>query len=190
MMTRKRLKSWQGAGLVLLALACVGAGTSDQIMIRRDRWVEVSHDRAWEASFEVIRRGGWEVLRAEKGKGLIQTGWYEFAEGTFGPNVAIKPPRLTWEYGYYHIVKLASGRSRLKISVVPSKGGIRVSVHASVQEYSFHRDLREWDWVSRDSNGSIERFFMERLGEILEGKTSVPEPDPKAPDSGPREANP
>lgn len=170
-----RLSRWRGPALVLLALVCLCAEAGAQTMVRQDRLFDAPFDRVWDAALKVIQHGGWDILHAEKGKGLIQTRWTEFSEGTFGPSVATKPPRLTWEYGYYHKVKLDSGRSQLKIGIVPSKGGTRVSVSAEIQEYSFHRDLREYNWVERDSNGAIELFFLDRLNESLNGPSTAPD---------------
>ena len=162
----------RAAGAVLLAflLAPAAAGARDQesILVRRDRVFSQSYQQVWEATITEVRRGGWEIVRSEKGKGIMQTGWFEFAEGTFGPSVAIKPPPLTWEYGFYHRVRLDAGRSRLRISLRTAAAGTRVSVHADVQEYNFHRDLREYMWGQRESNGAIEIRILDLLERRLD----------------------
>lgn len=161
-------------GAVLVALACLGAvggHAAEKIMVRRDRWFPHPYAAVWDAVAAAVRRGGWEPARIEVGKGILDTGFFEFAEGAFGPSVAGQPPELTWEYGYYHKVMLDAGRSRLRISVRPAGSGTRVAVHADVEEWNFHRDLREYLWSKRESNGAIELAFLDRVEEILEPGT-------------------
>lgn len=167
---RPRLREGILVGLVV----CLGPGevsAAEKVMVRRDRWFAHPYDPVWSAVVAAVRRGGWEPVRTENGKGILETGFYEFAVGTFGPSVATQPPVLTWEYGYYHKVMLDAGRSRLRISVRPAGSGTRVAVHADVEEWSYHRDLHEYLWSRRESNGAIELAFLEQVGEILEPGT-------------------
>ena len=165
-------------GVVLLSTLLVpmaaGARDAEPILVRRDRVFPQPYEQVWQAVVTEVRRGGWEVHQSEKGKGMLRTGWFEFAEGTFGPSVATKPPPLTWEYGYYHRVRLETGRSRLRISLRPTAAGTRVAVHADVQEYNFHRDLREFMWGPRESNGAIEIHVLDRIERRLD---TAAEPD-------------
>ncbi|MBI4161133.1 MAG: hypothetical protein HY509_01645 [Acidobacteria bacterium] len=161
-------------GALLVLLACLGAvegSAAEKVMVRRDRWFPHPYGAVWDAVVAAVRRGGWEPVRMETGKGILDTGFFEFAEGAFGPSVATQPPELTWEYGYYHKVMLDAGRSRLRISVRPAGSGARVAVHADVEEWNFHRDLREYLWSKRESNGAIEQDLLDRVGEILEPGT-------------------
>lgn len=161
-------KVLKGFALCAVVLVCVTAESSQKLMVRQDRWYSQPYGETWKTVMRVLRRGEWEIIRAENGKGLIQTGFLEFPTGTFGRSVASPPPRLTWEYGFYHKVVIDSGRVRLKISVRPAKGGTRVAVNADLEEFNFHRDLRVYLWVSRESNGAIEQFFLRRVQELLE----------------------
>ena len=163
-------KVLKGLALGAVVLVCVAAEPRQKLMVRQDRWFSQPYGETWKTVMTVLRRGGWEIIRAENGKGLIQTGFLEFPAGTFGQSVATKPPRLTWEYGFYHQVVIDSGRVRLKISVRPARGGTRVAVNADLEEYNFHRDLMVFLWVSRESNGAIEQFFLRRVQELLENQ--------------------
>ena len=171
-------KVLKGLALCAVVLVCVAAEPRQKLMVRQNRWFSQPYGEAWKAVMTVLRRGAWEIMRAEYGKGLIQTEFLEFPSGTFGHSVATKPRRIAWEYGYYHRVVLDSGRVRLKLSVRPAKGGTRVAVNADLEEYNYHRDLRVFLWVPRESNGAIEEFFLRRVQELLENpgkeKTGAP----------------
>ena len=108
----------------------------------------------------------------------------EFERGRFGPSVAIKPPRLSWDYGIYHRVILDVGRCRLKLSIRPSRQGTRVSVAAVLEEFTFHRDLMEFLWAPRESNGAIETYLLDALEEVLKNPTPPESETPAETDTG------
>ena len=170
--------------LFLLACAIPGllfpaAASETQIPVKTDRWSRQPFELVWKTTMDQLAEEGWKVVREEPAKGIILTDFLDFDREKFGPSVAIKPPRLSWDYAIYHRVILDVGRCRLKLSVRASGQGTRVSVAAVVEEHTFHRDLMKWFWASRESNGAIEIHVLDALEEALL------EPVPTEPDMPP-----
>lgn len=175
--------------LFLLAGAIPGllfavAAPQASIPVKTDRWFRQPFEKVWKATLDQFAAEGWKVVRQEPGKGIVLTDFMEFERGRFGPSVAIKPRRLSWDYGIYHRVMLDVGRCRLKLSVRPSRQGTRVSVAAVLEEFTFHRDLLEYLWASRESNGAIETYVLDALEEILKDSTPSESEMPAETDTG------
>jgi hypothetical protein len=156
------------AGWILAGLLLSAAAPPKRILVNTDRWYPQPFPQVWDTVLQVLTAEGWKAVRVNRGKGLVRSDTLEFPLGRFGPSVATDPPRLTWDYGIYHRVLLDQGRCSLKISVRPSGEGTRVAVAAIIEEYTFHRDLLEYLWAPRESNGAIEVYFLEAIDKIFQ----------------------
>jgi hypothetical protein len=97
----------------------------------------------------------------------LTTDFTEFAAGRFGRSVAMPPPRVSPTFPFYQTNKMQTGKVRLHALLEPNGTGTRVRVDASLLSRAMNRLTYEWTEIPRESNGTIEKYFLDKLEERL-----------------------
>ena len=106
-------------------------------------------------------------LTAEATETEITTEFTEFAAGRFGRSVATPAPKVSPTFPFYQTNKMQTGKARLHASIEPDGTGSRVRVAASLLSPAVNRLTYEAVEIPRESNGAIEKYFLDKLEERL-----------------------
>ena len=99
--------------------------------------------------------------------GEIVTEFTYFAPSRFGRSVATAPPKVSPTFPFYQTNEMQTGKARLHASIEPNGAGSRVRVEALLMSPAFNRLTYERAEIPRQSNGTIERYFLDKLEERL-----------------------
>ena len=110
-------------------------------------------------------------LSGEATETEITTEFTQFAAGRFGRSVAMPPPKVSPTFPFYQTNKMQTGKARLHASIETNGTGSRVRVEASLLSPAVNRLTYESAEIPRESNGTIEKYFLDRLEERLAAGT-------------------
>jgi hypothetical protein len=97
----------------------------------------------------------------------IVTEFTYFAANRFGHNVAMPPPKVSPTFPFYQMNNMVTGKARLRASIESNGTGSRVRVEALLLSPAVNRLTYESVEIPRDSNGTIEKHFLDKLEERL-----------------------
>jgi len=97
----------------------------------------------------------------------IVTDFTEFAANRFGRDVATPPPKVSPTFPFYQKNKMSTGKARLRATIEANGTGSRVRVEALLMSPAFNRLTYEPAEIPRQSNGTIEKYFLDKLEERL-----------------------
>jgi hypothetical protein len=124
--------------------------------------------KVWKKLVQLLEREGLTASTLDEASGAIQTELKIFDE-VKGPfrNVATKPQVASRNYPIRQFVSLSRGRYSLQIQVTPDDR-TRVSIHAYIEERAFHIGESVKLWAERHSNGTIEKYFFDKLDQEVD----------------------
>jgi len=130
--------------------------------------------RVFVAEPAAVRAAYLDLLRAEAfpltpgaSETEIVTEFTEFAAGRFGRSVATPPPKVSPTFPFYQTNKMQTGKARLRASIEANGTGSRVRVEALLLSAAINRLTYEPAEIPRQSNGTIEKYFLDKLEERL-----------------------
>ena len=124
-----------------------------------------------EALLAVLEKAGIPLEEKE-----MVTAWTSIDPETLGLDVAEPPPRFSATYPIPHRRNVVfNGNYRLLVRIVPGEDGSRVGLVAEIYEVLAIVVGRAR--VQRTSNGTIEKFFLDRLEQRLSPPKAQPKPE-------------
>ncbi|HXI03598.1 MAG TPA: hypothetical protein VNI57_10520 [Candidatus Saccharimonadales bacterium] len=129
---------------------------------------KVRTKKVWKKLHEMLEAEQVPILSEDSNTGLVQTDFKIFDEMKGPFRDVATPPRTasrTWPIRQW--VHLDRGRYKLEILVTPDDK-TRVSIRSYIEERAFHIGADQRIWAERYSNGTIEKYFFDKLDKILE----------------------
>lgn len=124
--------------------------------------------KVWKAILEALEEAEVAIEEEDREAGIIRT-----RLRVFGPpktrwgNVALHPPEITMERPIVQRRGLNSGKFSLVITMKETPEGTTVSIEPYIEELARHLAQQRKIAVERYSNGTLEKFFFERIDGIL-----------------------
>ena len=120
---------------------------------------------AWKAMLEALQREEWELVKKDRARGEILTGYRDYMSGPLTPGhldkIGVRPrlPDGSWVRVRY--------RYDLSVSLIRERQ-TTVTVDSDIQ--ALKRDfLGREDWVDIDSTGRVEKQLLTAFGQALYG---------------------
>jgi len=112
----------------------------------------------------LIQEDDLALVQDDRKDGTFSTGWVEFDSKKFGTDVSIPPPKLTTQYPYAQLNTMTSGRYGLEGRLSRSSPRqTRLDLRALLEGRGVDRKAIVMRWISRLSNGEVERQYFTRL---------------------------
>lgn len=100
--------------------------------------------------------------------GELVTGYREFREPDFGPDVAIETPPVSRMFPFFVKRKMNQGEYRVRARIEPrEEGGSRLELRVEFLVPAVNRITYEHTKIERTSNGVIEAHFHDRVHRAL-----------------------
>lgn len=131
------------------------------------RDIAASPEKVRAALLEILAQEGLP-LSAESSDAEVVTEFVVFAPDRFGPDVALPPPAISPTFPFYQKHTMNTGKLRLRALLEPAGEGCRVRLTALLMADAFNRATYERTEIPRDSNGRIEKHFLDALTARLE----------------------
>ena len=162
-------RHWLFPALSLALLLAPAAAAEPEKAVEGPRWRSEEFDAGVEAVREALdtafENAGLTLDAAAEGEvdGERATGFLEFTEDDFGPDVATTAPKYSRTYPFLQTRRMGQGEYRVRVQIEPSEGGTRVDLLVEMLAPAFNRITYEHTKLDRDSNGVIERYFHTRI---------------------------
>ncbi len=152
---------WTSLTLLALAAAQIDAQKRFEPPMR----LGVPFPAAWKAMLEVLQRQKWNLVKKDRGRGEILTGYREYMSGPLTAKhldkIGVRPrlPDGEWVRVRY--------RYDLSVSLIRERQTV-VTVDSDIQ--ALKRDfLGREEWVEIDSTGRLEKQLLTAFGQALYG---------------------
>ena len=139
------------------------------------RDLPVGPERAREVLLALLEEAGLE-LDPEAEREEVVTQHADFGRDQFGEDVATPPPRFSPVYPYVQPVRVKQGSYRLRARFQPLVGGSRVTLVVEIVIQAWDRATHEQTGLGRNSNGTIEKHFFEKLESRVRPPSTQPAP--------------